>query len=103
MGRPYWVDEHGRRVPTRSCHVPTCTREWPIPRYRFEHLDWTGWPTKPMFVADWCGHGQEFVPWPDADGLWALVVVEATANRLRRRSLGRSRLVDGHREGSRRR
>jgi len=34
--------------------------------------------------TSWCGHGQEFVPWPDKDGYWTLVpVVEAVANRLR--------------------
>jgi len=33
-----------------------------------------------MMVVNWCGHGQEFVPWPDADGYWTLVpVVEAVA------------------------
>ena len=52
--------------------------------YRFERLPWTGWPTQPMVVVNWCGHGQEFVPWPDKDGYWTLVpVVEAVANRLR--------------------
>jgi hypothetical protein len=31
-----------------------------------------------------CGHGQEFVPWPDKDGYWMLVpVVESVANQLR--------------------
>ena len=43
-------------------------------------FDWTGWPTKPMVVVNWCGHGQEFVPWPEKDGYWVLVpVVEAVA------------------------
>jgi hypothetical protein len=38
----------------------------------------------PMVVVNWCGHGQEFVPWPEKDGYWVLVpVVEAVANRLR--------------------
>jgi len=33
-----------------------------------------------MVVVNWCGHGQEFVLWPDADGYWTLVpVVEAVA------------------------
>src|SRR5258705_13522868 len=78
MGRPHWHDEHGRRVPTRACHVPECTREWAVRRYRFERLHWTGWPMTPKMVVDWCGHGQEFVPWRDADGYWVLVpVVEA--------------------------
>ena len=84
MTSPIWLDEHGQRVPTRPCHVPNCTREWAVHRYRFEHLMWTGWPTTPMVIVNWCGHGQEFVPWPDKDGYWTLVpVVEAVANRLR--------------------
>jgi hypothetical protein len=33
-----------------------------------------------MVIVNWCGHGQEFVPWPEADGYWTLVpVVEAVA------------------------
>ncbi len=62
-----------------SQHAPAPER-----RYRFEHLMWTGWPTTPMVVVNWCGRGQEFVPWPDKDGYWTLVpVVEAVADRLR--------------------
>ena len=75
MASPVWKDEQGRRVPTRPCCVPGCTREWPFRRYRFEHLMWTGWPTTPMVVVNWCGHGQEFVPWPEKDGYWRLVPV----------------------------
>jgi hypothetical protein len=30
---------------------------------------------KPMFVVNWCGHGQQFFPWPEADGYWTLVPV----------------------------
>jgi len=60
-----------------------CKREWPVRRYRFEHLPWTRRPAQPMVVVNWCGHGQEFVPWPDEDGYWTLLpVVEAVANRL---------------------
>jgi hypothetical protein len=30
--------------------------------------------------VNWCGHGQEFVPWPEKDGYWLLVpVVEVVA------------------------
>ncbi len=31
-------------------------------------------------IVNWCGHGQEFVAWPEADGYWPLVPVldEAT-------------------------
>ena len=45
-------------------------------RYRFEHLNWTDWPTTPMVVVNWYGHGQEFVPWPEEDGRWVLLPVE---------------------------
>jgi hypothetical protein len=35
-----------------------------------------GWkPMKPMLVVNYCGHGEEFIPWPEADGLWRLVPV----------------------------
>jgi len=33
-----------------------------------------------MFVVNWHGHSQQFVPWPEKDGYWILVpVVEAVA------------------------
>jgi hypothetical protein len=31
-----------------------------------------------MAVVNWCGHGQEFVPWPEKDGYWVLVPVDET-------------------------
>lgn len=35
-----------------------------------------GWkPMKPMLIVNWCSHGQEFIPWPGADGYWGLVAV----------------------------
>ena len=30
---------------------------------------------KTMLIVNWCGHDQEFVPVPEADGYWALVPV----------------------------
>ena len=30
---------------------------------------------KPMLVVNYCGHGQQFIPWPEADGYWVLVPV----------------------------
>jgi len=39
---------------------------------------WTGWPTQPMVVVNWCGHGQGFVQWPEEDGYWVLVLVGET-------------------------
>ena len=52
MVPPIWLNEHGQRVPTLRCHVPTCAREWPVCRYRFEYLSWTGWPARPMFIVN---------------------------------------------------
>ena len=81
MVPPIWLDEHGQRVPTRPCHVPNCTREWPQYRKRLQHLIMAGWkPMKPMLDVNWCGHSQQVIPWPDADGYWSLVpIVEAVA------------------------
>ena len=28
-----------------------------------------------VVVVNWCGHGQEFIPWPEADGYWTLVPI----------------------------
>jgi len=28
---------------------------------------------KPMLVVNWCGHSQQFIPWPEADDYWTLV------------------------------
>lgn len=83
MSPPIWLNEHGRRVETRSCHVPNCTRERPVRRYRFEHLVMMGWarPRQVIQFVNYCGHSQDFVAWPEADGYWALVpVVEAVAS-----------------------
>ncbi len=30
-------------------------------------------PLKLFFVMSWCGHGDDYVPWLQADGLWLLV------------------------------
>ena len=51
-------------------------------RYRFEHLMMMAEKGKPLKsrLLDWCGHSQQFIPWPDADGYWSLVpIVEAVA------------------------
>jgi hypothetical protein len=35
-------------------------------RHRLRHLILAGWkPMKPMLVVNWCGHGQQFIPWPN--------------------------------------
>jgi hypothetical protein len=83
MAPPYWLDEFGHRVPTRKCARPGCGREYPVRRYRYDTFRQIGWSLyRVASFTNWCGHGQEFVPWPEADGLWALVpVVDAVANR----------------------
>lgn len=74
MAPPIWLDERGQRVPTRQCFK--CEREWPVYRHRLRHLIMAGWKMNPMLaVVNWCGHGQEFIPWPEADGYWTLVPV----------------------------
>jgi hypothetical protein len=76
MTPPIWLDEHGQHVPTRPCLIPKCDREWPVYRHRLRLLIMAGWkPMKPMLVVNWCGHGQQFVPWLEKDGYWRLVPV----------------------------
>jgi len=74
---PIWMDDEGRRVSTRSCHVPGCDREWPQYRHRFEHPSMIGWvrPRQVIRIVNWCGHAQVCVAWPEADGYWTLVPV----------------------------
>jgi hypothetical protein len=49
-------------------------------RYRLRHLVMAGWkPMKPMLVVNYCGHGQEFIPWPEADGYWLVMPVVGEA------------------------
>ena len=31
-----------------------------------------------MVVVNWCGHGQEFVPWLEQEAYWVLVPVVET-------------------------
>jgi hypothetical protein len=71
---PFWLDEHGQRQPTRRCWK--CGSEVPISRYRTETLRQLGWqPCKTQMVVEWCGHSQEYVPWPEADRYWRMVPV----------------------------
>jgi hypothetical protein len=45
-------------------------------RLRYEHLRMNGWtPCKTVTMVNWCGHGQEYQPWPQPDGWWLLVPV----------------------------
>lgn len=54
---------------------PKCRKDAPDYRYRFEHLRMIQWgrPRLVVKIVNWCGHAQDFVPWPQADGYWLLV------------------------------
>jgi hypothetical protein len=69
---PFWLDEHGRRQPTRCWK---CGSEVPVRRYRTETLRQLGWqPCKTQTIVHWCGCSQEYVLWPpEADGYWRMV------------------------------
>jgi hypothetical protein len=73
MTPPVWLDEHGQRRPTRPCSK--CGKDEPVRRLRFDHLHMVGWaqPRQVVKIVNWCGHSQEFVAWPEADGYWLLV------------------------------
>lgn len=75
MVPPIWLDERGQRHPTRPC--PKCGTDSPERRYSFKHLRMIGWgqPRQVVKIVNWCGHGNEYVPWPEADGYWLLVPV----------------------------
>jgi hypothetical protein len=71
---PIWIDEHGKEVPTLLCPRPTCGGEWPVYRHRLQHLIMAGWkPGQSLIRVGWCGHSQQFTPWPEEDGYWRLV------------------------------
>ncbi len=72
MTPPNWLDEHDQRRPTRPC--PKCGKDEPVRRLRFDHLRMIGWkPLGTVHVVNYCGHGHEYVPWPESDGYWLLV------------------------------
>jgi hypothetical protein len=65
---PYWVDERGRRLPKKPC--PKWGANVGPLRLRVEHLrhlDWTAYQVERY--QNWCGDGQEIIPFPRADGL----------------------------------
>jgi len=42
----------------------------PVLRLRFKDLRVIGWaqPRPVVKIVNWCGHSQQFVPWPEAEG-----------------------------------
>jgi hypothetical protein len=76
MVPPIWPDEQGRPLPTYPC--PRCGREVAVRfrGFRVEHLRHVGWQAyRVETYVNWCGHGQEVIPIPRADGLVAFVPV----------------------------
>jgi len=43
------------------------------PPRRPRRLDWAPWRTQK--IVNWCGHSQEYQPWPEEGGWWRLVPV----------------------------
>ena len=79
MTPPIWLDDTGRRVPTRPCD--RCGREIAVHSYRLEHLRLIGWQLyRTVTVVGWCGHGQEFIPLPAPAGRVQLVLVVGEAS-----------------------
>jgi len=77
---PIWINEDGRRAPTRRCLRPGCGRDYPIRRYRYETLRQIGWPLfRVASFTSWCGHGQDLIPVPGDDEWAQLVPVIDTA------------------------
>ena len=69
-----WVDESGAPRPVHQCL--RCGRDALIYRFRLEHLRMIGWRLyAPAAYVNWCGHAQEFIPLPEAEGWCRLVPV----------------------------
>jgi hypothetical protein len=76
MVPPRWPDEEGRPLPTYPC--PRCGREVAhrFRGFRVEHLRHVGWQLfTPTTYVNWCGHGQEVIPFPLPDGRVTFVPV----------------------------
>ena len=74
MTPPIWLNESGHQRPVHHC-VP-CGREAPTLRLRQEHLRLVGWRLFTVAsYTNWCGHSQEFILVPDADGWCPMIPV----------------------------
>ncbi len=75
MGPPRWPDAETHPCPRCGSAVRTTTD------LRTEHLKMVGWGAyRVASYVNWCGHGQEVIPFPRPDGSLQLVPVlgEAT-------------------------
>jgi hypothetical protein len=80
MVPPRWPDEHGRPLPTYPC--PRCGREVAarFRGFRVEHLAHVGWQAYQVAsYVNWCGDGQEIIPFPLSDGSVRFVPVVGEA------------------------
>lgn len=76
MVPPRWPDEQGRPVPTYPC--ARCGREVAVRfrGFRVENLKHVGWQAYRVEIyVNWCGHGQEVIPFPLPDGRVTFVPV----------------------------
>jgi hypothetical protein len=74
MSPPIWRDDSGQPRPVRPCS--RCGREAPIYRFSLADVRRLGWaPFVPAAYVNWCGHAQEVVPIPQADGTCQLVPI----------------------------
>jgi hypothetical protein len=78
MANPRWRDEHGRLLPPEPC--PRCGANRGPLRLRVEHLRHLGWePYTVQSFQSSCGHTQEVIPFPLADGRVRFVPVVGEA------------------------
>ena len=82
------------RVPGEPrTHAPIYLGHWGQ-TIRYEHLRVNGWePVRTFSMVNRCGHGQEFVSVPEADGYWRLVPVGGNQSAPHRRLLFRYRMI----------
>ena len=83
VASPFSFDEQGQPMPTYPSPRPGCGREVPVRfrGFRVKHLRHLGWEVyRVATYVNLCGHGQEVIPIPRADGLVNLIPVlgEAT-------------------------
>jgi hypothetical protein len=76
----------GNRLPKTPC--PRCGANVGPMRLQVENLRHVGWePYRVVTYVNWCGHAQEVIPVPRADGLVAFVPVlgggDGTTGKLR--------------------
>ena len=79
MADPFWVDEHGRQLPKQPC--PRCGANVGPLRLRVEHLRQLGLRAFSVErFQSWCGHTQEIIPFPRADGSVVFIDVVGEAS-----------------------